>query len=81
MTVLAGQPHGKSLDRRLNCHDSLQQLPHMCLDFYYGLFKCLVDTIKEAKLCVEDYWTYVSSFDNCFYDFVSCLVPPGLKWS
>ena len=81
LTVLAGTPHGKALDRRLNCYDSIQQAPHMCLDFVYGLMKCLKDSLKEKALCVDDYWKYVSSFDNCAYDFFSCLIPPGVKWS
>ena len=54
LTVLAGTPHGKALDRRLNCYDSIQQAPHMCLDFVYGLMKCL-------KHC--------PSLISCFYQY------------
>ena len=77
LTVLAGKSHVKSLDRRLSCADSIQQAPHECLDFVYGLIKCVKDSIKTVSLCVDDYWTYVSSFDNCVYDFIDCLGPPG----
>ena len=71
----------KKLDARFSCHDAIKQAPHQCLDFFYGLAKCLKDELKSVDGCVEDYWNYVSPFDQCVYDFVDCLVPKGLIWS
>ena len=83
MSVMAvnSPRNDKKLDPRFSCADASKQAPHECLDFFYGLAKCLRDELKSVNGCLEDYWNYVSSFDQCFYDFVDCLVPKGLIWS
>ncbi|KAL4402241.1 hypothetical protein ACI68E_000002 [Malassezia pachydermatis] len=80
MTVMAGTPHGKVLDRRLSCQQAIENASSQCQDFLHGLGVCLQEIGHTGQPCWTAYGQYVSSFDQCFMDFVNCFVPPGLQW-
>lgn len=79
--VLAGSPHGKVLDKRLSCQQSIDDLSWHCKHLLEELGICLQEIATTGNLlCPTAYQKYAGDFGSCFMDIEDCVFPAGLQW-